>query len=61
MLINPAIEPQGAFYLWTRVDLPQSAREVRAALRELAQGWQGQADASAACVAFVARLQRAAV
>ena len=31
--VHPA-EPQGAFYLWTRVDLPQSAREVRAALWE---------------------------
>jgi hypothetical protein len=33
-------------------------REVRAALRELAEGWQGRADASVACAAFVSRLQR---
>lgn len=34
-------------------------REVRAALRELAQAWHGHADASAACAVFVARLRRA--
>lgn len=27
-------QPQGAFYLWTRFDLPQSAREVKARLFE---------------------------
>jgi aspartate aminotransferase len=27
-------QPQGAFYMWTRFDLPQSAREVRARLFE---------------------------
>ena len=31
--VRPA-QPQGAFYLWTRVDVPQSAKEVRAALWE---------------------------
>jgi aspartate aminotransferase len=31
--LHPAA-PQGAFYMWTRFDLPQSAREVRARLFE---------------------------
>ena len=35
-------------------------REVRAALRSLAQGWRNHPDASQACSAFVASLGRAA-
>jgi hypothetical protein len=34
-------------------------REVRAALRTLAQNWRGQPDASRACMAFVDSLGRA--
>lgn len=34
-------------------------REVRAALRDLAQAWRRQSDASMACAEFVARLRRA--
>lgn len=33
-------------------------REVRAALRELAQGWRRQAEASRVCADFVAQLRR---
>lgn len=35
-------------------------REMRAALRTLAQGWRSDPDASRACAAFVAALSRAA-
>jgi hypothetical protein len=34
-------------------------REVRAALRTLAQGWRNDPDASRACAAFLASLSRA--
>ncbi len=34
-------------------------REVRAALRDLAQAWRRQADASVACAEFITRLRRA--